>query len=204
MGSMSIARVRSADVALRTALVELDGSEGTAVPARLGDGVHPRLVAPGAECVVVTSPAGERVLVATVAHQPADAPLLGASVSSSTAPAASFAYSDGTAWTDALTASVRTLSPCELWASGWLSLQGSAASAAAVWELRIAVDTATPGPAIGWGSALANLHQVCALSARVTLAAAGLWTVRLQIRVKAPGVTATCAGGLLLAEARAV
>jgi hypothetical protein len=197
----SLARVRSADLAGRTALVELDGSEGTAVAARLGDGVRAYALAPDAECVAVLTPGGERTLVATLGHDPDRAALPGAATTA--APPASFGYTDGVTWQDALVVDVRTDAACDMWASGWLALRSSLASATPVWQLRVSVDGAGAGPAIGWGSALVNLHQVCAHTARVPVAGAGSWRVRLQLRVQASGAAVTCDGGLLLAEARA-
>ncbi len=58
MRETSLARMRSADLEARTALVELDGSEGTAVVARLGDGVQGQMLAPDVECVVALTPGG--------------------------------------------------------------------------------------------------------------------------------------------------
>ena len=204
MTETSLARVRSADGAARTALVELEGSEGAAVSARLADHVHPQTLVSGAECVVASKAGGERTLIAVLGHNPAEAAICAPSAVSSGSPPSSFAYTDGTTWQDALTASLRTLGSCNLWAQGWLALSASSQSAAAVWDLRLSVDGAGAGPAIGWGSALANLRQVCALSASVAVPGGGLWTVRLQVRVKASGVTATCTGGQLLADARVV
>jgi hypothetical protein len=195
-------RVRSADLAARAALVELDGSEGTAVPARLGDGLHPHALAPGGECVLGVSEAGERTLLATLDHRPGDLPVLGASAASTAAPPTSFAYTDGATWRDALAVSVRSLAACDVWASGWLALRAPSATATPAWELRVAVDGASAGPAVGWGSALANLQQVSNLQARLPLPGPGLWTVRLQLRVRLSGATVACSAGLLLAETR--
>ena len=204
MSRITMARVRSADTVARTALVELAGSEGTAVTARLGDGVHPHTVLPGAECLVGITEAGERTLLATVEHDPRQAAFAGASVASTATPPGSIAYSDGVTWRDALSVSVRTLGACEVWASGWLSMRSSVQSATPVWELRVSVDGAGAGPVVGWGSAVANLQQVSALTARIALPGAGTWTVRLQARVKLSGATVSCDGGLLLAEGRLV
>ncbi|MDP9380740.1 MAG: hypothetical protein M3Q29_11440 [Chloroflexota bacterium] len=200
MRETSLARMRSADLEARTALVELDGSEGTAVVARLGDGVQGQMLAPDVECVVALTPGGERTVVATLGHDPDHAGLPGSASTSS--PPQSFAYTDGVTWQDALTADVRTADPCALWASGWLGLRGSSQSADAVWQMRVSVDGAGVGPVVSWGSALANLHQVCMHTARVPVAGAGTWRLRLQLRVVASGVSVQCSGGLLLAEAR--
>lgn len=200
----SLARVRSVDIASRTALVELNGSEGAAVTARLADSVHPQTAPPGSECLVVATPDGDRTLVATLGHNPKDSAILAPAVASTTSPPASFAYTNGTTWQDALSVSITTSGACNLWASGWLALSGSALSATSVWEMRLAVDGAASGPSTGWGSPMANLKQVCPLSASLAVSGGGTWTARLQLRLKVTGATVTCAGGLLLVDARTV
>ncbi len=201
MSELSMARVRSTDLAGRLALVELDGSEGTAVWMPLGDGVHPQTVQPGAACVVALTPGGERTVLSTMGHQPLKAALGG--VASGATPPLSFAYTDGTTWQNALSVDVPTLGACEVWATGWLALRAGVAVATPVWELRVLVDGVGADVAVGWGSALANLRQVCMLTARVSVSDAGTWRVRLQVRPLVSGQAVTCSGGLLLAEARA-
>lgn len=202
MTQTGIARVRSVDTAARTALVEPDGSEGAAISARLADSAHPHTITPGAECVITLTPAGEHMVLASLGHNPAEAAVNAPSAASTAVPPGSFAYTNGTTWQDALTVSVRTLAACDLWVFSTLSLAGSIGSAASLWELRVSVDGAGASAATGWGSALANLQQVCSLPARAPLPDAGVWTVRLQLRVRISGATVACTGGLLLAEAR--
>lgn len=201
MAEIGMGRVSAWDAAARTALVELDGSEGAGVRATLADSVHPQSLELDAECVVALTPTGERTLLAVLGHDPAHAALPGAA--SITPPPTSFGYTDGVTWQSALSVEVWTLRACEIWTSGWLSLKGSAQSAASLWELRASVDGVGAGASAGWGSALANLQQVCTLNSRVAVPGAGAWTVRLQVRVLVSGVTVACSGGLLLAQARA-
>ncbi len=201
MSEPSMARVRSADPVGRMALVELDGSEGTAVWVPLGDGVHRQTVQLGAECVVALAPGGDRTVLCTTGHDPQRASLAG--VSSAATPAASFAYTDGTTCQNALSVDVPTLGACQVWATGWLALRAAVAVATPVWELRVLVEGAGAGPGVGWGSALASLRQVCVLTASVPVPDAGTWRVRLQVRPLVSGQSVTCSGGLLLAEARA-
>lgn len=200
MTDLRMARVWTVDPAARAALVELDGSEGTAVWAMLADAVHLHALGRGAECLVARTPGGERTLLGTLGHDPARLGLPGAG--SAAAPPTSFAYTDGVTWQNALSAGVTTLAACDLWISAWLSLRCSATGAAGVVDLRAIVDGGAAGQAMTWGASAASLQQVCAFTARLAVPGAGAWTVRLQARLKVSGSTAACDGGLLLAEPR--
>ncbi len=153
--------------------------------------------------MAVSTPGGEWTVIALTGTDPYGAALVGAAAVSTGSPPASFSYTDGVAWTDALTVALTTTGACTLWAHGWLALSANVQSAAAVWEARLSVDGAGAGGAVGQGSALVGLQQLCAHSASVALPTSGTWTVRLQARVKIAGATVTCTGGLLHAEARA-
>ncbi|MEJ7655004.1 MAG: hypothetical protein WKH64_17535 [Chloroflexia bacterium] len=134
---------------------------------------------------------------------PYGAALVGAAAVSTGSPPASFSYTDGVAWTDALTVALTTTGACTLWAHGWLALSANVQSAAAVgrrgsrWTAR--------GRAAPWvRAARSSGCNSCAPTPRASRClppARG--RVRLQARVKIAGATVTCTGGLLHAEARA-
>ncbi len=202
-GEILRARVRSVDAGARTALVEMYGSEGVAVPAALADHLHPRL-AEGPECLVAVSPSGERTVVATLEHDPARVPSVSAWSEQAGRLLSTLGYSDGATWADAISTTITVLGAAKLVLGGYLALRTSAAANALPFvEVRGAlVEGGLVTGAVGVSSALAGSRVVVPLGLRLNVAAGGTYTVKVQLVNKLSGSTITLDSSYLQVEAR--
>lgn len=202
-GEIVRARVRSADGAARTALVELYGSEGVAVPALLADSVHPSYAA-GPECLVAITDAGERVVVATLEHDPAKAPNESVWADQGARLINTLAFATGSPWTDLISTTLAVPGAARLVLSGFLMLRTSAAASANVFvNVRgLVAEGALASAAISASSALASTRIVVPYWFRIAVPGAGAYTTKVQIANKISGSTITIDAQYLQVEAR--